>query len=89
MYFLPIFLLLPLLALVAILGMLFAIIGTGHRKAWMLVLPIGITSWFVAEQVIALFLSSALFTIFWRLALPVIVSVAAWKFRRIRERPQT
>lgn len=55
----------------------------------MLVLPIVITSWFVAEQVIALFLTSALFPIFWRLALPVIVSVAAWMFRRIRERPQT
>ncbi len=86
MYFHPIFVLIPALAIAAILGMSFAIVGTGHRKAWMLLLPIVIAVWYVVEQVIALFVLSSLLSIFWSLALPVIVSVAAWIFRRFRER---
>ena len=86
MYFHPIFVLIPVLAIAAILGMSFAIVGTGHRKAWMLVLPIVIAVWYIVEQVLALFVHSSLLPIFWGLALPVIVSVAAWIFRRFRER---
>jgi phosphoglycerol transferase MdoB-like AlkP superfamily enzyme len=85
MYFHPIFVLIPVLAIAAILGMSFAIVGTGHRKAWMLVLPIVIAVWYIVEQVIASFVRSSLLLIFWGLALPVIVSVAAWIFRRCRE----
>jgi len=86
MYFHPIFVLIPVLAIAAILGMSFAIVGTGHRKAWMLVLPVLIAVWYIVEQVITLFVRSSLLPIFWGLALPVIVSVAAWIFRRFRER---
>ena len=86
MYFHPIFVLIPVLAITAILGMSFAIVGTGHRKAWILVLPVVIAVWYIVEQVIALFVRSSLLPIFWGLALPVIVSVAAWIFRRFRER---
>jgi hypothetical protein len=66
--------------------MSFAIVGTGHLKAWILVLPIVIAAWFAIEQVIALFVSSTLLTIFWILALPVVLCVAAWIFRRLHER---
>jgi hypothetical protein len=86
LYFHPIFVLIPVLAVAAILGVSFAIVGTGHRKAWMLALPIVIAAWYIVEQVIALFVRSSLLPIFWGLALPVIVSIAAWIFRRFRER---
>lgn len=86
MYFHPVFALIPILAVAVVLGMSFAIVGAGHRKAWILVLPIVIAVWFAIEQVIALFVSSTLVTIFWALALPVVVCVAAWIFRRLRER---
>jgi hypothetical protein len=66
--------------------MSFAIVGTGHRKAWILALPIVIAAWYIVEQVIALFIRSSILHIFWYLALPLIVSVAAWIFRRFRER---
>jgi hypothetical protein len=52
----------------------------------MLALPIVIAAWYIVEQVIALFVRSSLLPIFWGLALPVIVSIAAWIFRRFRER---
>jgi hypothetical protein len=86
LYFHPIFVLIPVLAVAAILGVSFAIVGTGHRKAWMLALPIVIAAWYIVEQVIALFVRSSLLPIFWGLALPVIVSIAAWIFRRFCER---
>lgn len=86
MYFHPIFVLIPVLAIAAILAMSFAIVGTGHRKVWMLVLPVVLAVWYIVEQVIALFVRSPLLPIFWGLALPVIVSVAALIFRRFRER---
>lgn len=86
LYFHPIFVLIPGLAIAAILGMSFAIVGTGHRKTWMLALPVVIAVWYIIEQVVAMFVHSSLFPIFWGLALPVIVSVAAWIFRRFRER---
>jgi hypothetical protein len=60
--------------------------STGAWRQWMLVLPIVIAVWYIVEQVIALFVRSSLLPIFWGLALPVIVSVAAWIFRRFRER---
>lgn len=86
MYFHPVFALIPVVAVAVVLGMSFAIVGTGHRKAWILVLPIVIAAWFATQRVIALFVSSTLLTIFWVLALPVILCVAAWIFRRFRER---
>lgn len=86
MYFHPIFVLIPVLAIAAILGISFAIVGTGNRKAWILVLPVVIAVWYIVEQVIALFVRSSLLPIFWGLALPVIVSVAARIFSRYRER---
>lgn len=86
LYFHPIFVLIPVLAIAAILGMSFAIVGTGHRKAWMLALPIVVAVWYIVERVIVLVVRSSLLPIFWGLALPVIVSVAAWIFRRFRER---
>ena len=89
LYFHPIFVLIPVLAIAAILGMSFAIVGTGHRKAWLLVLPLVIVAWYIVEQVFTLFVRSSLFPIFWGLALPVMVSIAAWIFRRYRERDVT
>lgn len=86
LYFHPIFLLIPVLVIAAILGISFAIVGTGHRHAWMLALPIVISIWYIVEQVFALFFHSSLLQLFWGLALPVIMSVAAWAFRRFRER---
>lgn len=86
MYLHSIFVLIPVLAIAAILGLSFAVVGTGHRKAWMLVLSGVVTVWYIVEQVIELFIHSSLLPIFWGLALPVIVSVAAWIFRRFRER---
>lgn len=86
MYFHPIFVLIPVLAIAAVLGMSFAIVGTGHRKAWIVVLPIVIVAWYIVEQVMASLVRSSLLLIFWSLALPVIVCVAAWIFRRFRER---
>lgn len=85
MYFHPIFALIPILAVAVVLGMSFAIVGTGHRKAWIFVLPIVIAAWFAIDQVIALFVSSTLLTMFWVLALPVVLCIAAWIFRRLRE----
>ena len=85
-HFHPTFALIPVLAVAGVLGMSFAIVGTGHRKAWIVVLPIVIATWFAIEHVIALFSSSTLLTIFWVLALPVVLCVAAWIFRRVRER---
>jgi hypothetical protein len=51
-----------------------------------LALPLVIAAWYIVERLIALFVRSSLLTIFWGLALPVIVSVAAWIFRGFRER---
>lgn len=81
MYLHPVFALIPLLAFIAVLGVSFAIVGNRHRKAWILVLPIVIAAWYLIEQMIALFLRSPLLPIFWSLALPVIVSIAARNFR--------
>jgi hypothetical protein len=89
LYFHPIFALIPVLAIAAVLGMSFAIVGTGHRKAWILVLPIVIAAWYIIEQIIALFVRSSLLPILSALALPVIVCVAAGIFRRFRERHGT
>jgi hypothetical protein len=89
LYFHPIFALIPVLAIAAVLGMSFAVVGTGHRKAWILVLPIVIAAWYIIEQIIALFVRSSLLPIFSGLALPVIVCVAAGIFRRFRERHGT
>jgi len=86
LYFHPIFVLIPVLAIAAVLGMSFAIVGTGHRKAWMLVLPIVIAAWYVVDHVIGLFVRGSLLPMFWALALPMVVSVTAWIFRRFRER---
>lgn len=66
--------------------MSFAIVGTGHRKAWILVLPIVIAAWFAIEQVIVMFVIGSLLVMFWVFALPVVLCVAAWIFRRLRER---
>ena len=86
LYFHPIFVLIPALAIAAILGMSFAVVGAGNRKAWILALPIVVALWYVVERVIVQFVGSPLLTIFWSLALPVIVAIAAWFFRRLRER---
>ena len=86
LYFHPIFVLIPVLAIAAVLGISFAIVGTGHRNAWMLVLPIVIAAWYSVEEIISQFVRSSLLPIFWGLVLPVILSVAAWIFRRFRER---
>jgi hypothetical protein len=86
LYFHPIFVLIRVLAIAAVLGMSFAIVGTGLRKAWMLALPIVIAAWYIIEQIIALLVCSSLLPIFWGLALPVIVCATAGILRRFRKR---
>jgi hypothetical protein len=66
--------------------MSFAIVGAGNRKAWMLALPVVVAVWYVIEKAIVLFVSGSLLAMFWALALPVLVSITAWIFRRFRER---
>lgn len=86
LYFHPIFALIPVLVMSAVLGMSFAIVGTGHRKAWIFILPLVIGAWYAIARIVALLVSGALFPMFWALALPVILCIAAWHFRRWRER---
>ena len=86
MYFHPIFAVIPLLAIIAVLGMSFAIVGPGHRKAWIFALLIVIGAWYAISRMIALFVGGALLPMFWGLSLPVILCIAAWIFRRVRER---
>jgi hypothetical protein len=86
LYFHPIFALIPVLVLTAVLGMSFAIVGTGHRKAWILALPLVIGAWYAVARIVASLGGGALFPMFWGLALPVILCIAAWHFRRWRER---
>lgn len=75
------------LAAIAILGASFAIVGAGHRKAWVLALPGVIAAWVFVAWFICLFQRTELLALFWCLALPVAVCVAAHIFRRWREAP--
>lgn len=85
MYFHPVFVLIPVLAITAVLGMSFAIVGAGNRKTWVFVLPVVIGVWYAIARMFALFADGALLPIFWGLALPLILCVTAWIFRRLRE----
>jgi hypothetical protein len=64
----------------------FAIAGRGNRLLWLLVTPCILAALFGLEVLVSRALGHAQLYIFFLPALPAILCVSAWMFRRWRER---
>ena len=79
-------LMIPVLAALLVLGVSFAIVGAGHRRAWVLCCPLVAITWTVLGGVLHEWSHSRILTMFWGLASPAVLCVGARFFRGIRER---
>jgi cytochrome bd-type quinol oxidase subunit 2 len=97
MYIHPVFLIIPVLGVAFLGGISFAIVGRGHRRAWMFVLPIIVIVWIYLGQLVSALVdpgsgssnqlsASFLLSLLFDVSLPIVLCVAAWAFRLWRER---
>ena len=78
-------LMIPVLSTVLVLGVSFAIAGTGNRRPWILGCSLVAIAWTGLGQAIYWCWQVQMLALFWALAFPVVLCVGAWLFRRSRE----
>lgn len=94
MYFHPIFLIVPILIVLFLGAISFAIVGRGNRKLWILVMPVVVIVWFGIDQFVSSLTVGTpqdplsrqlLLKTLSALTFPGLLCLSAWMFRRWRE----
>lgn len=99
MYIHPLFLIIPILAIVLMIGMSLAIVGSGNRKIWLFVAPAAVVVWISTGLLLARMTptiagafdpipAQVVIMLFFFLGLPVFLCIAAYIFKKSREAQQ-
>jgi hypothetical protein len=94
MYFHPIFLIVPILIVLFLGAISFAIVGRGNRKLWILIMPVVVAVWFGIDQFVSSLIEGTpqdplsrqlLLKALSAITLPGLLCLSAWMFRQWRE----